>query len=240
MKKVLVLSVLCPLLMTGCATPAPPSSNAAPVHFLCDGGAALTVAFDQGTAVVDGPEGRVTMTASPVASGFEYVDGDSRIRGKGTQLTWSPKNGAPVSCREDRASMQQPQVQPQAPALAGTTWTLVAFESSDDAIGRTVPPQPERYRMSFLADGNLALQLDCNRARGRWEITAPSSTGGSLALQGGAMTRAMCQPGAWDTRIARDLSHIRSFTLRDGKLFLALEADGGIYEFSPAQVDEAP
>lgn len=136
--------------------------------------------------------------------------------------------------------MQQPQVQPQAPALAGTTWTLVAFESSDDAIGRTVPPQPERYRMSFLADGNLALQLDCNRARGRWEITAPSSTGGSLALQGGAMTRAMCQPGAWDTRIARDLSHIRSFTLRDGKLFLALEADGGIYEFSPAQVDEAP
>ena len=45
------------------------------------------------------------------------------------------------------------------------------------------------------------------------------------------MTRAMCQQGALDSRLARDLARIRSFTLKQDRLFLALEADAGIYEF---------
>jgi hypothetical protein len=34
-------------------------------------------------------------------------------------------------------------------------------------------------------------------------------------------------------RIARDWKFVRSYTLKDGRLFLSLMADGGIYEFEP-------
>ncbi len=47
------------------------------------------------------------------------------------------------------------------------------------------------------------------------------------------MTRAQCPPGSLHDRFVRDLGFIRSYTFRDGHLFLALMADGGIYEFEP-------
>ena len=37
-----------------------------------------------------------------------------------------------------------------------------------------------------------------------------------------------------DERVARDLGHVRSYLLKDGRLFLSLMADGGIYEWQPA------
>jgi heat shock protein HslJ len=114
-------------------------------------------------------------------------------------------------------------------SLAGSRWTLIAFQSSDDAMGRVVPPSAERYVAEFRPDGTLAMQLDCNRATGRWEAPTPST--GSLRLSGGAMTRAMCQQGALDTQIARDLARVRSYIIRDGRLFLSLETDSGIYEW---------
>jgi heat shock protein HslJ len=106
---------------------------------------------------------------------------------------------------------------------------LIAFQSSDDAIGRVVPPAVERYVAEFRADGRLTLQLDCNRATGQWEMPSPATA--ELKLGGGAMTRAKCQPGALDTQIARDIGRVRSYLIRGDRLFLALEADGGVYEW---------
>ena len=51
-----------------------------------------------------------------------------------------------------------------------------------------------------------------------------------------ALTRAMCPPGSLHDRIARDWTNIRSYTVKDGRLFLSLMADGGIYEFEPLSV----
>jgi len=45
----------------------------------------------------------------------------------------------------------------------------------------------------------------------------------------------MCGPGAIDSRLARDLGYVRSYTLLpDGRLSLALQADAGIYLWAPA------
>ncbi len=118
--------------------------------------------------------------------------------------------------------------------LAGTSWTLVHFQSSDAAIGTVTPPNLERYTLKFVADGTLALQLDCNRAMGRWEVQPSSPVSGSLSIAGGAMTRAMCGPGALDAQIARDLSRVRSYTFAGNKLSLALEADAGTYLWTPS------
>jgi heat shock protein HslJ len=110
----------------------------------------------------------------------------------------------------------------------------VHFQSSDDSIGTVVPPNVQDYTLQFMADGSLAMQLDCNRATGMWKIGQKTDTGGLLSITPGAMTRAMCQPGAIDTRLARDMGYVRSFTMAGGRLNLALEADAGIYMWEPA------
>jgi heat shock protein HslJ len=119
-------------------------------------------------------------------------------------------------------------------SLAGSKWKLVRFQSMDDAIGTVVPPHAERYTIEFAPDGGLALQLDCNRGMGRWEASPASAADGTLTITGGAMTRAMCGPGALDTQIARDLAYVTHYKFVDGQLSLSLKADSGIYLWAPA------
>jgi para-nitrobenzyl esterase len=47
------------------------------------------------------------------------------------------------------------------------------------------------------------------------------------------LTRAKCPPGSLHDQIVKQWGNIRSYVIRDGDLFLALMADGGIYEFEP-------
>ena len=130
-----------------------------------------------------------------------------------------------------------PRAQAPQQGLAGTSWTLVRFQASADATGAVVPPDVERYTLEFLSDGALALQLDCNRGTGHWEAKPTSSAGGTLSITGGAMTRAMCQPGAMDTQIAGDLSRVRSYALVGSELSLTLEAGAGTYLWAPSPSD---
>lgn len=120
---------------------------------------------------------------------------------------------------------------PALPAdLAGTAWRLVRIQSMDDTV--TTPDDPAKYTFDFGADGRASLRLDCNRGSGKWE----SPGRGELRIGPLAMTRAMCPPGSLSDRVARDMGYVRSFTLKDGRLFLALMADGGIYELEPRAV----
>jgi heat shock protein HslJ len=117
---------------------------------------------------------------------------------------------------------------PEPPAnLAGTSWRLVYFQPGTVGANPVVPPRVDRYTADFLADGTLALGLDCNRATARW--AAIPSWRGALSVTAGAMTRAHCGDGALDGRIAQDLEKIRSFKVEDGRLFLALEDGAGTY-----------
>lgn len=219
-------------LLAGCvAVTDGDTSTQEPLTFICDRSDSFSVVFAGDMAILTSDQGEVRMSGQPVASGFSYAAGGQAIRGKGPELTWTKADGTTRTCREEQWAMSQPQIQPLVPPITATKWTLVGFQSSDDAIGTIVPPQPERYTVSFEEGGRFAAQLDCNRAMGTWQVTSQSPTGGSLEINGGAMTRAMCGPGAMDTRIAADFSRIRTYTLRDGKLYLALEADAGIYEF---------
>jgi len=112
--------------------------------------------------------------------------------------------------------------------LAGTSWQLVKFESSDDTT--LTPDDRAKYTIEFAADGELIARIDCNRGRGTWNTSGPSQLGfGPLAL-----TRAQCAPGSLHDQIVKQWSNIRSYVIRDGHLFLALKADGGIYEFEPS------
>jgi para-nitrobenzyl esterase len=117
--------------------------------------------------------------------------------------------------------------QDAAAALGGTAWQLVKFQSSDGQM--LTPDDKAKYTITFGNDGRVSARIDCNRGSGTWKSSGPNQ------LQFGLMatTRAMCPPGSLYDRITKDWEFVRSYTIKDGHLFLALMADGGIYEFEP-------
>jgi heat shock protein HslJ len=117
--------------------------------------------------------------------------------------------------------------------LAGTSWQLHAIQSMDDAQGTTRIVEPQRFTIRFETEGRASLRLDCNRGMGSWQ-TKPAGDGtGTLSFGPIAATRALCPPPHLDQKIVRDLGYVRSYLMKDGKLFMSLMADGGIYEWHP-------
>jgi putative lipoprotein len=117
--------------------------------------------------------------------------------------------------------------QPNSPRLAGTAWRLVKFQGGDDTTLR--PDDGGKYTIKFDAGGRLTARIDCNRGRSAWKSTGSSQ----LRLGPLALTRAKCPPGSLHDQVVKQWSNIRSYVVKDGHLFLALMADGGIYEFEP-------
>jgi heat shock protein HslJ len=134
---------------------------------------------------------------------------------------------APPAVTQDNATSDSP---PLPAELAGTSWRLVEFRSSDDGIGVQRPEDASRYTMSLAANGTLSMRLDCNQANGTWTATVAGRSFGFGPLR---MTRVACQQPSLDTQIARDTEFVSSFLLRDGLLYLNLVADGGTYVWEP-------
>lgn len=134
-----------------------------------------------------------------------------------------------TNCTTQPAPPATPLAMPASASLAGTKWQLVQFQSMDDAIGTIKPDDPTHYTMDLMADGKLAMQLNCNRAAGRWEAHPAGPTDGRISFIEPAVTRAMCLGPSMDDRIARDLGNIVSYKLVADTLNLALKFDSGIY-----------
>jgi heat shock protein HslJ len=117
--------------------------------------------------------------------------------------------------------------------LSGTTWHLVSFQSSDDAIGEMKVQDPSQFLVTFQTDGTANLKVDCNRGLSHWTASAVGPDSGTLSLGPIALTRMMCPAGPINDRIVRDAEYIRSYRLVDGKLFMNLMADGGSYVWEP-------
>lgn len=126
--------------------------------------------------------------------------------------------------------------QPSALSLAGTQWQLVSIQSMSDAQGTTRIAHPERFTARFDAGGRASFQLDCNRGTATWEATpGVDPAAGSIAFGPVAATRALCPPPHLDERVARDLAFVRGYRMKEGRLYLTLMADGGIYEWRPVK-----
>ena len=114
--------------------------------------------------------------------------------------------------------------------LGGTSWRLVHFRSMDDAIGTMRPQNPLLYTMRLNRDGSVTMRLNCNRARGDWSAE-PGNNAASGRFEFGplATTRALCPPPSMDEQIAAQSRFIRSYLIKNDRLYLSLMADGGIY-----------
>jgi heat shock protein HslJ len=121
--------------------------------------------------------------------------------------------------------------------LGGTTWRLVEFQSMDDAQGSIVPDDPKKYTITFNRDGSVSARFDCNRGVGPWRNDIANARGGSLSIGPLGVTKALCPPPTIGEFIERQLSYVRSFTISDGYLNMALMADGGIILWEPVKAD---
>jgi para-nitrobenzyl esterase len=112
--------------------------------------------------------------------------------------------------------------------LQGTSWRLVQISMSD---GVTKPAiERARYTIGFGENDVLNVRFDCNRGRGSWKSSGPNNLEfGPLAL-----TRAMCPMGSLHDDLVRQWPYVRSYVVKDGRLYLSLMADGGTIEFEPA------
>lgn len=122
--------------------------------------------------------------------------------------------------------------------LSGTSWQLLNIGAMADGQATITVEQSERYTLHFLADGRLALRMDCNRGNGSWQATPTSGDSGQLSFGTIASTRMFCPPPSLDSKIAHDLGLVRSYRLRDGHLLLSPAADGPILEWAPAPIDK--
>jgi membrane-bound inhibitor of C-type lysozyme len=192
------------------------------VTYACEDGGKLTVSFGDGAAtLVDSQGRRFQLTQQEAGSGVHYAGQGATLLGKGDEMTWTSSDEAPgLAC----SAANTP--------LAGTRWRLVEFRSADPAVGVLTPEAQAVYEMDLIVGGRLAMQLDCNRATGRWE-THTSSMAGSISMAAPAMTRALCLHSTMDTRIAGDMDKVRSFAIEGDRLSLTL-ADGGVYQWRRA------
>jgi len=137
---------------------------------------------------------------------------------------------APPASTQTNASSPQLSETP----LAGTEWRLVEIQSMDDAIGTKKPDDPSRYSMRLNPDGTVQMRLDCNNAMGSWSVEpGPERSSGRFEFGPLATTRAICPPPSLDGQIAAQAQHVRSYLLQDGRLYLSLMADGGIWVWEP-------
>jgi heat shock protein HslJ len=137
------------------------------------------------------------------------------------------------ACGQGRVSTPTPAEPTPAGGLAGTSWQLVEFRSSDDTIGIVRPDDPTRYTMTLEDGGRVSMQLNCNRGSGTWKSAASDGDSGTFTFGPLAVTRAFCPPPSMDDRISRDADFVRTYLLRDGRLYLDLMADAGQYVWAP-------
>lgn len=155
----------------------------------------------------------------PVGSGMPEV-GQSTPQQKISNVSVSKSSAT----EETKTGLDNP--------LVGTEWRLLEIQYMNDTTVR--PKDPSLFTMQLNVDGTVNMRLDCNRASGNWSAEA-SADGMSGRFEFGPMaaTRALCPPPNLDERFLAQAKFVRGYLLREGRLYLSLMADGGIYAWEP-------
>jgi heat shock protein HslJ len=111
--------------------------------------------------------------------------------------------------------------------LTGTSWQLVKFQGPDESI--YAPDDKSKYTIRFGSDGRVVARVDCNRASSTWRVTSKNE----LQFGSWSRTSAKCGPKSLHDQIVNEGGAVRTFTIRDGHLFLSGMKAGGYYELEP-------
>ena len=97
------------------------------------------------------------------------------------------------------------------------------------------PRADEMLTLELQPDGRALVVADCNRGRGSWRSSGPHQ----LQIGPIGLTRRACPSPSLGGRFVQDLGYVRTYVLRDGRLFLATLADGAILELAPEDEGDA-
>jgi len=111
--------------------------------------------------------------------------------------------------------------------LAGTSWKLIKLQTADEST--TVPSDGTKYTITFESNGRVSARVDCNRASSTWK----SPRANALQFGSWSRTQAKCPPGSLHDRIVTEGANVRSYSFKDGHLFLSGMSGGGYYELEP-------
>ena len=114
-----------------------------------------------------------------------------------------------------------------APTLAGTSWKLVKVQLEDEPA--IVPDDGSKYTITFGSNGQVTARVDCNRASSTWKSPRPNE----LQFGSWSRTSAKCGAGSLHDRIVTEGANVRSYSMKDGHLFLGGMSTGGYYELAP-------
>jgi heat shock protein HslJ len=111
--------------------------------------------------------------------------------------------------------------------LNGTSWQLVKINTPDEMTH--VPDDKSKYTITFGRNGRVTARVDCNRASSTWK----SNRAGELQFGSWSRTSAKCGSGSLHDKIVMEGANVRSYVIKDGRLFLSGMAAGGSYELEP-------
>ena len=111
------------------------------------------------------------------------------------------------------------------PPYLASSWQLVRIQDASGAV--LVPDVKAKYTLDFYSLGRMSVRMDCNHGRGTWA----SHTPGQIQFGPLELTKAACPRGSLHDRMVKQWPYVRSYLVKDNRLFLSLMADGGIYEF---------
>jgi len=114
------------------------------------------------------------------------------------------------------------------PQLTGTTWELQQIQLNDGQVFTADPP--ENYTAEFTDEGELFMQVDCNRAIGNFTVEDDSL----LSVELGPTSLAACPEGSISDEYLRFMGSANSFFFRDDELIIELKFDSGAMVFLPA------
>lgn len=108
--------------------------------------------------------------------------------------------------------------------LAGTAWKLVKLQTADETTH--VPDDSSKYTITFGKNGRVTSRVDCNTASSTWK----SPRAGELQFGSWSRTSNKCPEGSLHDKIVTEGANVKSYSIKDGHLFLTGMAAGGFYE----------
>jgi C-terminal processing protease CtpA/Prc len=149
-----------------------------------------------------------------------------------TATPTSAPTAAPVAEPTALPLTEEPAVEaPDAGALMANLWQWTSFTGPTEQFDVEMPTS---YLVAFNEDGTLSIVADCNNAMGSYTDDA-----GSLTIEVGGMTKAMCPPESRSDEFVTYLGAAARYFFEDGMLYIDLFADGGTMAFAPLAAEES-
>ena len=129
--------------------------------------------------------------------------------------------------QNNRLTEHRPATRPTAPpSIVGRIWKWQHSRYNNDT--ESVPPNPDRYSFQLLADGNISVRADCNRAGGTYRIENQQ-----IIIEITHSTMAGCPPDSLEQTFLKDLNAAAIYFIREETLYIDMKYDSGTMAFRP-------